>query len=99
VASAGDINHDGYSDVIIGAPYADNNQRLESGSSYVVFGRPEGFDNVDLAEFGLQGPGSGFRIDGATAGENSGEAVGSAGDLNGDGFNDLIIGAPNAGNN
>jgi hypothetical protein len=39
VAGAGDVNGDGLADVIIGAPFADNNSRNSSGSSFVVFGK------------------------------------------------------------
>jgi hypothetical protein len=88
VASAGDVNGDGFGDLIIGAPGAD------AGASYVVFGRAGGFaSTVDLSS--LDGK-NGFRLDGETSSDRSGDAVASAGDLNGDGFDDLIIGAPYA---
>ncbi len=89
VSSAGDINGDGIDDLIIGAPDADNNGSY-SGSSYVVFGSKEGFNSTfDLAS--LDGS-NGFRLDGQTAYDNSGGFVSSAGDINGDGIDDLIIG-------
>ena len=96
ISSAGDINGDGYDDLIIGAQYADNNG-LNSGSSYVVFGKASGF-SASMNLSALDGS-NGFRIDGANEGENSGRSVSSAGDINGDGYDDLIIGANRADNN
>ena len=93
VSSAGDINGDGFDDLIIGALYADPNGN-RSGSSYVVFGRGGGFSStLNLSR--LNGR-NGFRIGGAVAYDFSGSSVSSAGDINGDGFDDLIIGAPGA---
>jgi len=91
VSAAGDINGDGFADVIVGAPGADTNGPY-SGASYVVFGHAGGFTPA-VALSALNGT-NGFRIDGAAANDNSGLAVSSAGDVNGDGFDDLIIGAP-----
>jgi hypothetical protein len=92
VAAAGDINGDGFNDVIVGAYGADPNGDY-SGSSYVVFGSAGGFPATqNLAS--LDG-GNGFRLDGAEAFQNSGRAV-AGGDINGDGFADLIVGSPNA---
>jgi Ca2+-binding RTX toxin-like protein len=92
VASAGDFNDDGIADFIVGAPNADPNVD-GAGASYVVFGRDTGFGaSVDLA--GLTGA-NGFRIDGPSLGDFAGR-VASAGDVNGDGIDDLIIGAISA---
>ncbi len=90
VSSAGDVNGDGFDDVIIGALFADPNG-ASSGSSYVVFGRASGFSaTMDLSS--LNGS-NGFRLDGEAASDYSGRSVSTAGDVNGDGFDDLIIGA------
>ncbi len=90
VASAGDVNGDGFNDLIIGAYLADPNG-TESGASYVVFGAADGFAvNLDLST--LDGT-NGFQISGEAASDYSGRSVASAGDVNGDGFDDLIIGA------
>jgi len=96
VSGAGDINGDGIDDLIIGANRADNNG-FGSGSSYVVFGRQDGFSST-LNLSSLDGS-NGFRLDGAASGNDSGDSVSSAGDINGDGIDDLIIGAPSADNN
>lgn len=92
VARAGNINNDGIDDVIIGANAADPNGG-SSGRSYVVFGRSTGFPAA-LDLIGLDGS-AGFMIDGAVSGSNAGRSVSAAGDVNGDGIDDLIIGAPN----
>ena len=63
VSSAGDINGDGFDDVIVGAPFASTNG-TQSGSSYVVFGKTSGFDAaMDLSS--LNGS-NGFRLDDVT---------------------------------
>jgi VCBS repeat-containing protein len=90
LASAGDFNGDGFSDILIGAPDADPNGN-SSGSTYVVYGKASGF-GATLNLSTLDGT-NGFRIDGAEAGDYSGSAINSAGDINSDGFDDLIIGA------
>jgi hypothetical protein len=91
VSGAGDVNGDGFDDLIIGANEADPNGR-ESGSSYVVFGKASGF-GATLNLSSLDG-GNGFSLDGEAAGDRSGQSVSSAGDVNGDGFADVIVGAP-----
>ncbi|NCY25001.1 MAG: hypothetical protein EBX37_09075, partial [Alphaproteobacteria bacterium] len=93
VASAGDVNGDGYGDVIIGAVSAGANGTA-SGASYVVFGKASGFAAaINLATLGTVNGPAGFRLDGASSYDHSGVSVASAGDVNGDGFADLIIGA------
>ena len=91
VSAAGDINGDGIDDLIIGAYRADVDGIPEAGSSYVVFGRKGGFPAA-LKLSSLNGS-TGFRIDGEAQGDRSGISVSAAGDINGDGIDDLIIGA------
>ncbi|SFD94670.1 integrin alpha [Nitrosomonas sp. Nm166] len=90
VSDAGDINGDGFGDLLVGAPEASPNG-LVSGSSYVVFGKASGFDaTLDLSSLDDS---NGFRLDGVAERDYSGRSVSSAGDVNGDGFDDLLIGA------
>ncbi len=91
VASAGDVNGDGFDDLVVGALDAHING-TGSGSSYVVFGTDQGFASIINLAF-LNGA-DGFRLDGVAAGDSSGFSVAAAGDINGDDFADLIIGAP-----
>ena len=96
VASAGDVNGDGFDDLIIGASGANPNRRLTAGAAYVVFGKGSGFAaNVDLAS--LSGA-EGFKLSGAGPSYTSGASVASAGDVNGDGFADVVVGAFGADN-
>ena len=103
VSGAGDINGDGFDDLIIGAPGAGTSifyyrygRNADRGESYVIFGNSNGFDaNINLAE--LDGT-NGFVLKGIDDNDDSGSSVSGAGDINGDGLDDLIIGAPGAGN-
>lgn len=94
VGSAGDINNDGFGDVIVGAPGADPGGELDAGSSYVYFGKASGFAATTTVS-ALDGS-DGFRLDGVNADDRSGYEVGGEGDINDDGFGDIIIGSPRA---
>jgi hypothetical protein len=91
VSGAGDVNGDGLADLIIGANQADPGGRQAAGETYVVFGKA-GSETVDLASLDS----GGFRIDGIDSIDQSGSSVAGAGDVNGDGLADLIVGAPRA---
>ncbi len=92
--AVGDINNDDVEDVIIGAKSADPNGS-NSGETYVVFGKTTAFGaTVELS--GLDGS-TGFKLNGVSGGDNSGEAL-AVGDINNDNFDDVIIGAPNGDN-
>ncbi|RMB12365.1 FG-GAP repeat protein [Eilatimonas milleporae] len=92
VSGAGDVNGDGFDDLIVGAPGGDAGYGESVGKSHVVFGKASGFDaRLDLSTIEA---GDGFALVGAGANDYSGLSVSGAGDVNGDGFDDLIVGAP-----
>jgi hypothetical protein len=86
VADAGDVNGDGQTDLLIGAPGADANG-VDSGAAYVIFDLPE-----PPAPFRLGAlEDHGFVIRGAAPNVRAGTSVAGAGDVNQDGFPDLIV--------
>ncbi len=92
VSNAGDINGDGYDDVIIGSVLAGT----DTGEAYVLFGKAGGLDtSVDVADLATGGGNVGFLISLSTNNQNMGN-VSSLGDINGDGYDDIAIGARNA---
>jgi glycosylphosphatidylinositol phospholipase D len=92
VNSARDVNSDGIDDLIIGAPQADPQNRADAGQSYVVFGRVDQFPAA-LPLAALDGA-NGYPLNGVSESSRSGASVSGAGDVNDDGIDDLIIGAP-----
>ena len=99
VSSAGDVNGDGFDDLIVGAPFGDGGGS-NSGEAYVVFGTANGFGASDatgrqVIDLSTLNRLQGFVIQADEAGDRTGVSVSSAGDVNGDGFDDLIVGAPN----
>jgi FG-GAP repeat. len=82
VASAGDVNGDGFSDVIVGAPEFDSPEANE-GRVFVYHGSATGLSTTPS-----------WTAESNQAGAQFGNSVASAGDVNGDGFSDVIVGAP-----
>jgi hypothetical protein len=85
VASAGDVNGDGYADLIVGAPEASPGGRSLAGTASVFYGSASGVAAMPARV-----------LEGADAEDRFGEAVASAGDVNGDGYADLVVGASHA---
>ncbi len=89
VGGAGDVNGDGLADVIVGAPETNPGGLAGAGMAYVVFGRAD-TTLVDVSALGA----GGFAIASSTAGSHFGMSVNGAGDVDGDGLDDVIVGAP-----
>ena len=93
ISSIGDVNGDGLDDVAIAAPRSDYvNTAPDAGGVMVVFGRRGGLEDIDLRAEDM----GGFRIIGAKASDGAGRSISAAGDVNGDGLADLIVGVPYA---
>ncbi|MDQ3740437.1 MAG: integrin alpha, partial [Actinomycetota bacterium] len=86
---AGDFNADGRQDLAVAAPFADPIARESAGAVYVIHGGSGDVPNVDLAELGERG----VRIIGRN-GDATGFTLDTAGDVDGDGGPDLVIGSP-----
>ena len=82
VAGAGDVNNDGYDDVIVGAPDYDNGQGGK-GAVFVYHGSAAGLSAT-----------ANWKVESSWTNAAFGTSVASAGDVNNDGFDDVIVGAP-----
>jgi len=86
VAGVGDVDGDGFDDLLIGAPY-DDTAATDAGAVYLKFGPVTGTASLVMADVVLLA---------AAGGDGAGWAVAGAGDVDGDGLDDLLIGAPYA---
>ena len=84
ISTAGDVNGDGYDDVIVGA-YGNDVGGQDAGRAYIYFGGSSMDDSADVI------------LSGEKPGDRFGKSVATAGDINGDGYADIIIGATHAG--
>lgn len=82
VASAGDVNGDNYDDILVGAPYYDNGH-TDEGGAFLFFGSGSGISNTPD-----------WSVESNTTNSNLGYYVATAGDVNGDGYDDMLVGAP-----
>ena len=89
IAIAGDVNGDGYDDIITGVPGKDVGAASGAGTAYVVFGgtgTPVLLQSMPASQ--------GFAITGGSANFGTGTAVDGAGDFDGDGYDDVVVGTP-----
>ncbi|MBL8674652.1 MAG: FG-GAP repeat protein, partial [Rhodospirillales bacterium] len=93
VAFGGDINGDGYDDLVIGAPGEDPDGGAGAGHAYVVYGQRQWFETFGSVSLAALTTFTGMRLDGVVSGDDVGVAVSSAGDVNGDGYDDFMVGA------
>lgn len=94
LAGVGDTNGDGYDDFVVSAPkHHGDFITTNAGKVYLVHGKPDGWDSHEIF---LES-----HSDASFSGENNddfaGSAISGAGDVNGDGFDDFLIGAPGNG--
>jgi hypothetical protein len=89
VAAVGDVNGDGYADYLVGAPNVSDAGKTAAGAAYLILGDASA-STVDLAT----SPSSARRILGSASTDYCGSSVAAAGDINGDGLADMLIGCP-----
>jgi hypothetical protein len=95
LTASGDVNGDGFADLLIGANRADPRGLFDAGQAYLVFGRNNFPPRILLRDL-VDGDGTeGVVLNGAAKSDRTGESLAMA-DLNGDGFDEAIVGAASA---
>jgi hypothetical protein len=90
VASAGDVDDDGYDDILVGAPMQDDGGYW-AGKTYLILGSSlDDASTIHLSD-------ADYAFIGESSGDNAGFSVSSAGDVDGDGFDDILVGASDNG--
>ena len=97
VSGAGDFNGDGFEDFLIGAHLADSPEVQRVGHAYLIFGSPAAIGHAGVLELDNLDGTNGVRFEGAAMGGSVGFNVSGAGDINGDGYADLLIGTSDIG--
>lgn len=92
VSGGRDVNSDGLNDILIGAALADPGGKSRAGTAYLVFGKTS-TTPIALADIEAETPGLGFAMYGAVAGDRAGFSLDFAGDVNGDGIEDILVGS------
>lgn len=85
--AVGYINNDTYADLVIGTPFASPSSRTSAGEATVIFGKLNGFSNIDLASLS---PNDGFFVFGANANDEIASAI-AVGDIDNDGYPDIVL--------
>jgi hypothetical protein len=83
LSTAGDVNGDGFADVLVGAPYYDDGATVDAGRVYAYYGSPSGLSTTED-----------WMIEGDQASASLGYRLATAGDVNGDGFADIAVDTP-----
>jgi len=100
ISNVGDVNGDGYDDILVGAFNAGNGGSSRSGQAYIIFGSNSGFGSEDdigrqVIDLSTLTSSQGFSVQGGgIAADRFGAVVSSAGDVNGDGFEDFMVSDP-----
>ena len=84
LAGAGDVNGDGYDDIIVGSPFSTSSSFVP-GAAWIVYGPVSGSVDVEVV---------GAKLTGEVPGDFAGSSVAGIGDVDGDGFDDVLVGAP-----
>jgi hypothetical protein len=94
VSGAGDVNGDGYDDLLIGALEADPGGNVDAGEAYVVFGSGSGIGSGGILSLSALNGTDGVRLEGVDPGDGTGNITSGLGDVNGDALCDMVVSAP-----